>query len=499
MNTQNILKFYGSKLDLSIDSSEFYDYEISKVQNDYNSDVIDFSKNIDYTGLTINTNLYNFTSSRNTITLLEYDNSQNDLSYIYSGLTLTVNYGNFVSQIGPNYVNTILNNDVFIYSGITDETHYFHIVNYNSSQYIDTKLVGFTENNVLTGFSSSIISCLDRLNGENCCPVSPKLSNKPWAFKFDSGSGVDNCSPTLKRRTENGWTLDFVFNRHNLSWANGGIFYYIGVRGEDNPMDYGDNNLSFGFTSDGRIKWESIRYSGVCDSDLGYSYFFYTDSGQTPILCSTNPTKDFNVTIVFDRYKHYTDCNVENDGGWNDLILGPHAVAYTPENPNSTSTQIATGYLITNQLQVILSGQTPTYQYTEELNKKWWSERERRLGTLKIYLNGKPIYKKENWEEVIPSDRGTQPFIQSWGGGTGLMTGIHNGVCSFNIKSIQYYEEPLDFVHVRHNFLTRLGDYDFNICGGPCEDEPIGYFENGVLDESGDYLLTEDNNNVIIY
>ena len=44
-----------------------------------------------------------------------------------------------------------------------------------------------------------------------------------------------------------------------------------------------------------------------------------------------------------------------------------------------------------------------------------------------------------------------------------------------------------------------MGDYDFNICGGPCEDEPIGYFENGVLDESGDYLLTEDNNNVIIY
>jgi hypothetical protein len=472
MNTQNILKFYGSKLDLSVDSSEFYDYEISKVQNDYNNDVIDFNKNIDYTGLTINTNLYNFTSSRNTITLYEYDNSQNDLSYIYSGLTLTVNYGNFVSQIGSNYINTILNNDVFIYTGITDEPHYFNIVNYNLSQYIDTKLVGLTESNVLTGFSSSIISCLGRLNGENCCPISPKLSNKPWAFKFDSGSGNNNCSPTLKRRTENGWTLDFVFNRENLSWANGGIFYYIGVRGENNPMDYGDNNLSFGFTSDGRIKWESIRYSGVCDSDLGYSYFFYTDSGQTPILCSTNPTKDFNVTIVFDRYKHYTDCNVENDGGWNDLILGPHAVSYTPENPNSTSTQIATGYLITNQLQVILSGQTPTYQYTEELNKKWWSERERRLGTLKIYLNGKPIYKKENWEEVIPSDRGTQPFIQSWGGGTGLMTGIHNGVCSFNIKSIQYYEEPLDFVHIHHHYLTEIKP-NFNIleCGIFCVDD----------------------------
>jgi hypothetical protein len=27
MNSQNILKFYGSKLDIKLDSSEFYDYE----------------------------------------------------------------------------------------------------------------------------------------------------------------------------------------------------------------------------------------------------------------------------------------------------------------------------------------------------------------------------------------------------------------------------------------------------------------------------------------
>jgi len=104
----------------------------------------------------------------------------------------------------------------------------------------------------------------------------------------------------------------------------------------------------------------------------------------------------------------------------------------------------------------------------------------------------------ENWEEVVPSNRGTQPFIQSWGGGTGLMSGIHSGVSCFNIKSVRYYEEPLNYVRVRHNFLTRINAYDFFICGENCVDEPIGFFETGILSEGGDLMLTEDNN-VIIY
>jgi hypothetical protein len=121
-------------------------------------------------------------------------------------------------------------------------------------------------------------------------------------------------------------------------------------------------------------------------------------------------------------------------------------------------------------------------------------KRQRRLGTLKIYLNGRPIYKKENWEEVVASNRGVQPFIQSWGGGTGLMNNVHSGVSCFNIKSIKYYEEPLGFVHVRHNFLTRINNYDFFICGIDCDDDLISYVTNGLLAENGEYLITEDDN-----
>ena len=116
----------------------------------------------------------------------------------------------------------------------------------------------------------------------------------------------------------------------------------------------------------------------------------------------------------------------------------------------------------------VTSTQLSVWDENEILTKKWSDEQQRRLGTLKIYLNGRPIYKLENWEEVIPSERGVQPFIQSWGGGTGLMDNIHNGICCFNIKSIKYYEEPLDFIHVRHNFITRQSQYDFYLCGTNC-------------------------------
>jgi hypothetical protein len=62
MNTQNILKFYGSKLDLKLDSSELYDFELEKTNIDYNTDVLDLTNEITYTGLTIDVN-FNMTSN----------------------------------------------------------------------------------------------------------------------------------------------------------------------------------------------------------------------------------------------------------------------------------------------------------------------------------------------------------------------------------------------------------------------------------------------------
>lgn len=342
MANQNILRFYGSKLDLKVDYSELYDFELSKVQMDYNEEVLNFEREITYTGLTI-------------------------------------------------------------------------------------------DSSCLTGLTS------------------------PWEVGVNNNYTGDTCNFTVRRRTEKGWTLDFVFNGE----TNGSTFYYLGIKDDLIDGNYGDNNLTFSFTNDNKIKWESYHYSGLCNSDSGYTESYYTLTGQTEPLCTNGIYNDFNITVTFDRYSYLYDCEIENEGGWNDLILGPHAVNYTNELWAPTtgdtgsffsgsfighSTQITTGYTMTTGSLNWITGDTE-YSYVEELNKKWAGEKQKRLGTLKIYHNGKRIYKLENFEEIIPSLRSSENEIVQIFGSNSL-----NGV----LKQVKYFEEPLDFVHVNHHYLTSI-------------------------------------------
>ena len=141
MNRQNILNFYGSKLDLKLDSSELYDYQLTTNEVDYDTDVLDLSTPITYSALTINQTLLDASCSRNTITLVEYDNSVNNPGYIYSGLTLTLDYDNFINHFGSPYRYTILNNDIYTFTGITGETHYFRIGGFNNTLNISDSLL----------------------------------------------------------------------------------------------------------------------------------------------------------------------------------------------------------------------------------------------------------------------------------------------------------------------------------------------------------------------
>jgi len=336
----------------------------------------------------------------------------------------------------------------------------------------------------ISGFTTNLIECQSSLS-DTCCPIDQTLDVRPWAYTIKPDG---ECPYRVKRRTEKGWTLDFVFNRDNLPWSLGSTFYYWGVRDEYDQKLYADNNLSFSFTSDGRIMWEAYRYSGECVNEV-YQENYYIDSGVTPILCENGTSKDFNITIVFDRDLRHTDCEIENAGGWNDLI---------------------TGDTITNASDVVQSGSTESYNYVEELNKDWNDERYARLGTLKIYLNGWPIYKIENWEEVIPSTRGFQPLIQSWGGGTTGSGGIHTGVTSFNLKKVKYIETPLNALEVKHHYITSVKPlYDIVECTDPCEESNILPFaENAILHEEdidGDGQRTMadtirlENDDILIY
>ena len=363
MANQNILRFYGSKLDLKVDYSELYDFELSKVQMDYNEEVLNFDREITYTGLTID-------------------------SSCLTGITIPLEIE------------------------------------------VNTPYTGGT------------------------------------------------CDFTVRRRTEKGWTLDFIFN----GIVSGSTFYYLGIKDDFIDGNYADNNLSFSFTSDNRIKWKTYKYSGLCSSDSGYTETYQTITGSTNVMCVNDFVNDFNVTIVFDRYSYYNDCEIENEGGWNDLILGPHAVPFavdpTTGNTAVSSTQITSGYTITNDIHDWVTGATITTQYIEELNKKWNNERQKRLGTLKIYLNGKPLYKVENFEEIIPSlRRSTNPIVQIFG----------NDSTDYTIKRILYYEEPLDFVHIKHHYKT-LTESNYDII--PCDNTIYG--QEGILQQDGSFIITND-------
>ena len=141
MNRQNILNYYGSKLDLKLDSSELYDYQLTTNEVDYDTDVLDLTTPITYSSLIINRTLLDASCSRNTITLVEFNNSVNNSGYIYSGLTLTLDYDNFITHFGSPYRYTILNNDIYTFTGITGETHYFRIGGFNNTLNVDDKLL----------------------------------------------------------------------------------------------------------------------------------------------------------------------------------------------------------------------------------------------------------------------------------------------------------------------------------------------------------------------
>lgn len=388
MNTQNILKFYGSKLDVKLDYSEFYDFELTKTDTDFDTDLIDLTTEITYSSLEL-------------------------------------------------------------------------------------------ESDCITGTALNSI--------------------KPWIIPISEVYSGYSCNSTIRRRTEEGWTLDFVFNKEGSPWSSGYTFYYWGLSGGTNQKDFADNNLSFSFTDDGRIKWESYRYSGICNSVSGYSEVYYTSTGQTPVLCTGGTSEDFNISIVYKRNYRLENCDLENDGGWNDLINSPYTISYTADT-GTTTTQIVTGYTITNYYQDYLTGATVTYEDIEILNKKWFDERNYRLGTLKIYLNGKRVYKLDDWEEIIPSLRSTSgETVQMWGGGTTGYTDIHTGVTEFNLKQIKYFEEPLNFVYLQHHYKTSIKpNFDIAECSEDCTETPIVYTDTALLTELNDILATEDDN-VLIY
>jgi hypothetical protein len=364
MVNQNILKYYGSKLDIKLDTSQLYDFQLGETYNDYDSRLL-------------------------------YVSSNDSISY--------------------------------------------------ESEVIDS-------------------DCLNSIS-------------TPIIFDVNTNQDPDSCDFLIRRRTERGWTLDFIFNRNNNPWSVNNTFYYLGIFEETESDNYLDNNLSFQFTENATIKWLSYRYSGHCQNNGGYVTNNYISSGETNNVLSGITTQDFNISITFERYNTYYDCDLLNEGGQNDLITG-----WTVDN-----------------IYDVLTGATEEFTLLEELNLKWDNGRKKRLGTLRIFLNGKIIYKIKNWEEIIPSERNSDNrIVQIWGGGTEFSGNIHNGECTFDLLKFKYYEEPLQFNYIKHNYLTNVLPYFSTTENEICDSDLIAFTTNGLLTENDENLITE-NGDLILF
>jgi hypothetical protein len=139
MNSQDILRNLGLGFDIVLDNSETYDYELAAFDDDYNSQVINFTKPISYE-IPITKSLSGHNPNRDTIMLCEVDNRINDPNYIYSGITYIFDFSEFAEHFNivddsgvilHSYENFQLNNDVYTYTGFTGETHYFKICAFN--------------------------------------------------------------------------------------------------------------------------------------------------------------------------------------------------------------------------------------------------------------------------------------------------------------------------------------------------------------------------------
>ena len=87
MNSQDILRNLGISVDIELDNSETYDYEIAGFNDDYDPKLLDFTNSITF-DTPILKDLSNDDSTINYIKLCEFDNTINDSNYIYYSLQI---------------------------------------------------------------------------------------------------------------------------------------------------------------------------------------------------------------------------------------------------------------------------------------------------------------------------------------------------------------------------------------------------------------------------
>ena len=204
-----------------------------------------------------------------------------------------------------------------------------------------------------------------------------------------------------------------------------------------------------------------------------------------------------NINVVWSRYTYLDTCDLKYRGGLDDITKREYLDSLANDTVKLITVPITSGKKEAEMIEII------------NLNKKWLDEKKYRMGRLRIYVNGKPFYTIENFEEIIPralnTDKERQlgvPFNISWGGGTqglhenltfssttypynnyiqdpelfpknilsgttfaGMKTNIlleqnFGGTFEGGISQFRMYVTPLSSAEVKHNFKVLKGTFD---------------------------------------
>ena len=149
------------------------------------------------------------------------------------------------------------------------------------------------------------------------------------------------------------------------------------------------------------------------------------------------------IDAVFQRNVYYECKDLEYLGGLGDIVKQVFTATSANNSVNLVMPPIthAEGY----------SGYTPAKTTSVHINDLWLDERKYRLGTLRIYINGKLLMECEDFEEIIPRPLNTNkerqvgvPFNISVGGGTqGLKDNLTlSGTCPTELSGMTYQQDP---------------------------------------------------------
>jgi hypothetical protein len=227
---------------------------------------------------------------------------------------------------------------------------------------------------------------------------------------------------------------------------------------EKDPLYDGvSNGLSIRLSGDSgnpRVCIKTYRITGGCEtSGTCLTGLTYTTGTSVTEWCSTRGIFDeckntpyinvehwVQIDAVFQRNQWLDTCDLYEKGGLGLLVDTIYTA--TPAN-NSVSL-----------IEPPLTHELPYDPATTEIvtfNDNWTEEKKYRLGTLKIFVNGKLFMVAENFEEIIPRLLDVQKEKQigvgyniSIGGGTqGLKDNLtFSGGCPETISEITYQQDP---------------------------------------------------------